>query len=102
MNRKGYHAGWDACLYVDWDSTLFPVPRSQIPGPRRTQARGTMNQGRSSTDMKREIADVIQTEGALLCPTALPRRGSKMGIPGGCSGPLASARLGPGKKQRRK
>ncbi|KGO68455.1 hypothetical protein PITC_070800 [Penicillium italicum] len=29
MDRRGYHAGWEACLYVDWDSTLFPIPRFQ-------------------------------------------------------------------------
>lgn len=76
------------------------VSRSQISGPLQIQARGTVSQGRSSTDMKRGISDGIQTDGAFLCPTASPRRGSKMRIPGGCSGPLASARLGPGRSTR--
>jgi hypothetical protein len=75
------------------------VPFSQI-SPLRTQARGTMNQGRSSIDMKRGISDVIQTECAFPCPTASSRRGSKTCIPG-CSGPLASARLGPGGSARK-
>jgi hypothetical protein len=35
MDRKGYHEGWGACLYVDWDGTLFLFPRFHLSGPRR-------------------------------------------------------------------
>lgn len=30
IHKKGYHAGWGACLYVDWESTLFLIPRSRL------------------------------------------------------------------------
>lgn len=58
------HAGWDACLYVN-EGTFRSNPKVRL----QTQERGTVNdQGRSSTDIKRGIGNVIQTADSAVHP----------------------------------
>lgn len=98
MNRKGYHAGMHVYMWIGIVlCSPFPDPRaSPDPGEGNHEPRPILDRHEA-----RNFGCHTDREGAFLCSTASPR-GSKMGIPGGCSGPLASARLGPEKKQRRK
>jgi hypothetical protein len=76
---------------------IFPDRRAR-GRPLRTQEGGTSDQGRSSTDMKRGIRDVIQT--VYNCMKVPPMTGKQAGIPDGCSG-LSASVAWPRKKRQR-